>query len=90
MNASILGRGGQTKEGAGDGRSGVAVVIRISIEQTQPLRGMAQAENGAPVAFEGWMEFLGAVSELLGVAPADESRIAAEADEPIDRRNRGT
>ena len=47
------------------------MVIRVSIEQVEPLRGTAAAEDGAPIAFEGWMEFLGAVSELLGLPRAD-------------------
>ena len=47
------------------------LVIRVSIEQAEPLRGTATTEDGAPVAFEGWMEFLGAVSELLGLPRED-------------------
>ena len=47
------------------------VVIRVSIEQAEPLRGTAATEDRAPVAFEGWMEFLGVVSELLGLPRAD-------------------
>ena len=46
-------------------------VIRVSIEQAEPLRGTAATEDGAPIAFEGWMEFLGAVSELLGLPRQD-------------------
>ena len=47
------------------------MVIRVSIEQAEPLRGTAATEDRAPVAFEGWMEFLGVVSELLGLPRAD-------------------
>lgn len=47
--------------------AGAPTVIRVSIEQTQPLKGTAATEDTAPVAFDGWMEFLGVVSELLGL-----------------------
>ena len=46
-------------------------VIRVSVEHTEPLRGTAATEDEAPVAFEGWLEFLGAVSKLLGLPSGD-------------------
>ncbi len=55
-------------------------VIRVSIEQAEPLRGTAATEDGAPVAFNGWMEFLGAVSELLGL-PRDDPRSSTTNEE---------
>ncbi len=49
------------------------LVIRVSIERTEPLRGTAATEDAAPVTFEGWLEFLGAVSKLLGAGGPDTS-----------------
>ena len=67
----------------------MSVVIRISIDQTEPLTGTATTGDEAPVPFEGWMEFLGVVSELLGVPRAqaggpDASEIAGLSERPSD------
>ncbi len=42
------------------------IVIRIRIQRLDPLTGTAAADDGAGVSFEGWMELIGAVAELLG------------------------
>ena len=55
----------------------MSVVIRISIDQTEPLTGTATTGDEAPVPFEGWMEFLGVVSELLGLPGAQAGGPAA-------------
>lgn len=47
------------------------MMIRVSVEQAEPLRGTAASEDEAPVAFEGWMEFLGVVAELLRLPRLD-------------------
>ena len=44
-------------------------VIHLWIEQGEPLSGTAADDEGPPVPFEGWVELLGVVSELIG-APA--------------------
>ena len=40
--------------------------IRISIQTTQPLAGVARTENEGPLPFAGWLELLQAVSTLVG------------------------
>jgi hypothetical protein len=57
------------------------MLIRISIERTQPLAGTAEREDAAPVAFDGWLELLRAISELACPPPpgdegADEGRLS--------------
>jgi hypothetical protein len=49
-----------------------AVLIRLWIERVQPLAGTAAAEGSAPLAFEGWLELLTVVSELVHAAPRGE------------------
>ena len=44
------------------------MLIRISIESSQPLAGSAASDEAGPLYFDGWLELLRAVSEL--VAPA--------------------
>jgi hypothetical protein len=44
------------------------MLIRVVIDQAQPLTGTAATEGRDPLRFEGWLELLGVVSEL--VAPA--------------------
>lgn len=41
-------------------------VIHILIDRAEPLAGTAAIEGGGALAFEGWMELINAVSELLG------------------------
>jgi hypothetical protein len=45
------------------------MLIRIWIERTQPLAGTAEREDAAPVAFDGWLELLRAIGELVGPPP---------------------
>ncbi len=40
--------------------------IRISIQTTQPLTGVATTESAGPLPFTGWLELLQAVSRLVG------------------------
>ena len=40
--------------------------IRISIQTTQPLTGVAMTESEGPLQFAGWLELLQAVSTLVG------------------------
>jgi hypothetical protein len=46
------------------------VLIRVWIEDTQPLAGTAAAEGGEPLRFDGWLELLRVVSELVAAAPS--------------------
>jgi len=50
-----------------------SVVIRIRIQRLEPLTGAAATGDGAELVFEGWMELIGVVAELLG--PPDLPRI---------------
>ncbi|HET8579519.1 MAG TPA: hypothetical protein VFL31_00840 [Nitrospiraceae bacterium] len=40
--------------------------IRLSIRTTEPLAGTATAADRSPLAFEGWLELLRVLSELVG------------------------
>lgn len=40
-------------------------LIRLRINQVEPLAGAAESEDGVEVAFDGWMELIGAIAELL-------------------------
>ena len=46
-----------------------AVLIRLWIEDSQPLTGMAAIEESEPRRFDGWLELLTVVSELVAAAP---------------------
>lgn len=46
------------------------MLIRISIESTQPLAGIAVAEGSDPLRFDGWLELLRVISELVAAAPS--------------------
>jgi hypothetical protein len=42
------------------------VLIRISIESTQPLTGTVARRRSQPRHFDGWLELLSRISELVG------------------------
>jgi hypothetical protein len=44
------------------------MLIRISIEQTEPLTGTAATAGSRPLTFVGWLELLRAISELVDAA----------------------
>jgi hypothetical protein len=46
------------------------VLIRVWIERTQPLAGTAATEEAEPVGFDGWLELLRVISELVAAAPS--------------------
>jgi hypothetical protein len=52
------------------------VLIRVRIEGTQPLVGTAVTKGSEPLRFDGWLELLRVVSELVAAAeePAPEGR----------------
>ena len=41
------------------------MLIRISIESTQPLAGTAAIKGSDPLRFDGWLELLRVISELV-------------------------
>jgi hypothetical protein len=44
------------------------MLIRIRIENTQPLAGTAATEGSEPLRFDGWLELLRVISELVATA----------------------
>jgi hypothetical protein len=44
----------------------VDAVIRLRVLRLDPLTGTAVSETGAELGFEGWMELIGAVANLIG------------------------
>jgi len=54
------------------------VLIRVWIEGTQPLAGTAATKGSEPLRFDGWLELLRVVSELVAAAsPSGEDADAA-------------
>jgi hypothetical protein len=54
------------------------VLIRIWIEGSQPLAGTAATKGSEPLRFDGWLELVKVVSELVAAAPSsDEDADAA-------------
>ena len=41
------------------------MLIRISVESSQPLAGSADSDEAGPLYFDGWLEMLRVVSELI-------------------------
>jgi hypothetical protein len=58
---------------AGDPWEAVDVLIRVWVERSQPLAGTAAIDDAEPRRFDGWLELLNVLSELLaGASPAGE------------------
>jgi hypothetical protein len=55
------------------------MVIRLRIDKADPLTGSAATDERRPLPFEGWIELLGVLSELVN-APAT--------SEPVDKNAR--
>jgi hypothetical protein len=54
------------------------VLIRIWVERMEPLAGTAATEGSEPLRFDGWLELLRVVAELVAGAPSsDEDADAA-------------
>ena len=58
------------------------MLIRIRISNTQPLTGTAATEGRDPLHFDGWLELLRVVSELVAAAPSS-GEAADAAKEPM-------
>jgi hypothetical protein len=63
------------------------MLIRVWIHSTQPLAGTAATEEAEPLRFDGWLELLRVVSELVAAAmpsgagdgeTADNTRVSNE------------
>ena len=48
------------------------MLIRISVESSQPLAGSAASDKAGPLQFDGWLELLRVVSELVTPARSGE------------------
>jgi hypothetical protein len=59
------------------------MLIRIVIDQVQPLAGTATTEGRDQLRFEGWLELLRVLSELVAPATAPLEGRAAEAERPV-------
>jgi hypothetical protein len=46
------------------------VLIRIWVERPEPLAGNAVTEGSESLRFEGWLELLAVVAELVAAAPS--------------------
>jgi hypothetical protein len=46
------------------------VLIRVWIQRREPLAGTAATKGSEPLRFDGWLELLGVVSELVAAAPS--------------------
>lgn len=62
--------------------------INVTIEQVQPLVGMASTDRNRTVPFSGWLELLRAIAELVEEMPrpnerAPEERDACQLAEPV-------
>ena len=69
------------------------MLIRISVESSQPLAGSAASDEAGPLYFDGWLEMLRVVSELVTPARSGgedanrvETAMPADADGDDDRR----
>jgi hypothetical protein len=46
------------------------LLIRLSIETTEPLSGTAAIEGGDPLPFKGWLDLLSVITELARPRPS--------------------
>ena len=47
------------------------MLIRLWVERMEPLAGTSVTEGSEPLRFDGWLELLGVVSELVAAAPSN-------------------
>ena len=48
------------------------MLILIRIERAQPLAGTAEIEGTEPLAFDGWLELLRVLSELVAAGMSED------------------
>jgi catechol 2,3-dioxygenase-like lactoylglutathione lyase family enzyme len=65
------------------------VLIRVWIDTTQPLSGTAATEGSEPLRFDGWLELLRVVSDLVVAAPSngEDAEPAEETKRPRPRKD---
>jgi hypothetical protein len=49
------------------------MLIHLRIENPQPLAGTAASEDSDPLHFDGWLELLTVISELVEGHPGDDT-----------------
>ena len=59
------------------------MLIRIWIERTQPLAGTASTEEAEPLRFDGWLELLRVLSELVAAAAPPGDQDPDTVEEPV-------
>jgi hypothetical protein len=65
--------------------TGGGIVIHISIHTVEPVSGKAKVDGGPPVQFEGWLDLLERLSDLVsraGSRAKEERRGAGETASP--------
>jgi hypothetical protein len=60
------------------------VLIRMLVERPEPLAGSAVTEGNEPLRFDGWLELLAVVAELVAAAPSSDE----DGDGQTDRMSR--
>jgi hypothetical protein len=65
------------------------MLIRIRIHSTQPLAGTAATKGSDPLHFDGWLELLRVISELVAAAPTGGEDMKA-AEEPMQGNESGS
>ncbi len=63
------------------------MLIQISIERTQPLAGAAATKGSGPVHFDGWLELLKVVAELVAAAGGEDVQVM---DSPMQGNETGS
>lgn len=65
------------------------MLIRIRIESTQPLAGTAAAKGSDPLPFDGWLELLRVISELVAAAADSVGGDGEAMEEPMQGNETG-
>jgi hypothetical protein len=65
------------------------MLIHIRIENTQPLSGTAGAKGSDPLPFDGWLELLRVISELVDAAADSGGGNGEAAEEPMQGNETG-
>ena len=58
------------------------MLIRITIDHTQPLAGTAATGGSDPVPFDGWLELLRVLSDLVAATPSGAGEAGAAEERP--------
>jgi hypothetical protein len=64
------------------------MLIRVSINSTDPLTGTAATKGRQPLAFHGWLELLSVISDLITPTDSPAGKVREERQEPSTRTQR--